>query len=81
MAAVVVVAVTMVVQLTDAGVRVLKRAREDEGEREEGGRERESTREAYRLRSRWLDKERNENGCGSSLACKMLRRRYHTARD
>lgn len=23
----------------------------------------------------------NENGCGSSLACKMLRRRYHTARD
>lgn len=24
---------------------------------------------------------RNENGCGSSLACKMLRRRYHTARD
>lgn len=23
----------------------------------------------------------NENGCGSSLACKMLRRRYHIARD
>lgn len=29
-----VVAVTMVVQLTDAGVRVWKRAREDEGGRE-----------------------------------------------
>lgn len=71
-----VVAVAMVVQLADAGVRVWKREREDEGERE-----RENTRETYRWYSRWIDKERNENGCGSSLACKMLRRRYHTARD
>lgn len=62
------VVVTMVVELADAGVRVWKRARGRESMREADG-------------CRRVGKERNGNGCGSSLACKMLRRRYHTARD
>lgn len=66
---VVVAAVAMVVELADADVRVWKRVRG-----------RENAREGERRRRR-VGQERNENGCGGSLACKMLRRRYHTARD
>lgn len=53
------------------------RARMRDGGREGGEREKAQGRRIDCV----LDKERNENGCGSSLACKMLRRRYHTARD
>lgn len=67
---VVVAAVAMVVELADADVRAWKRVRG-----------RENAREANGGRRRRVGQERNENGCGGSLACKMLRRRYHTARD